>query len=126
MAHHLVELDELHTRYTALLRKDLAELGIHAWYDGSAPRSACRGGAFFASYDAFETCFRLFPGSTRYFQASLLSNLISRQQAMEFSRHLMSFSAGVMARYEGRFASEIKAILHEYLAREKDTAESFL
>lgn len=127
MPHHLPELDELNTRYTALLRSELAELGVHAWYDGSASRSICRGGAFFASYDAFESCFRLFPGSTRYFQASQLSNLISRQQASEYSRMLMAFAGNVLSNYRGRFSEELqKDILNEYASRERNSAETFL
>src|SRR5262245_57920011 len=104
MQHHLAELDELNSRYTAQLFKEFAELGIHAWYDGSVSGPVCRGGAFFAVYDPFETCFRLFPSSTRYFQASLLSGLISRQRAMALSRLLMAFTRQILPRYGGRFS----------------------
>jgi hypothetical protein len=127
MQHHLAELDELNSRYTAQLFKEFAELGIHAWYDGSVSGPVCRGGAFFAVYDALETCFRLFPSSTRYFQASLLSGLISRQQARALSRLLVAFARRILPEYDGRFSGELKTnIIDEYLTRITDAADAYL
>jgi hypothetical protein len=119
-----VSLDSLNTYRGVQLSKEFAKLGIFAWYDSSVPRSACRGGAFFAEYDPINTCFRLFPSSTRYFQASVLANFISPKQAASLSRPLVEFCAQILPSYEGRFAGELKSsVLSRYIGSDRTVAE---
>ncbi len=117
-------LDGLNSHCGAELSKEFAKLGIFAWYDSSVPRSACRGGAFFATYDPIETCFRLFPSSTRYFQASVLANLIPPKQAVALSSPLIDLSAQILPSYEGRFANELKtSLIRRYIGNDCNAAE---
>ena len=117
-------LNDLNSYYGVRLSKEFAKLGIYAWYDGSVPTSACRGGALFAAYDPIDTCLRLFPNSTRYFQTSVLANLISRKRAALLSRPLIDLCAQILPSYEGRFARELKSgVIKQYLDKEHNIAE---
>lgn len=124
MQQHMAELDELNSFCSAQLSKNFSEHGIYAWHDGSVPGKTCRGGAVFALYDPFDTCFRFFPNNTKYFQASLFGGLISNRQAIALSRELIAFCSQILPRYDGRFSQELRAsVINRYLDKENSRAD---
>jgi hypothetical protein len=116
----LAKLEELNTKCRIHLTKLLStQHGIGLLGEGEGnPGRISRGGAYFAAYDPWDTCWRFPPGSFRFFDMAERTGLIPHHSAIALSKALLDHGAEIASDYQGCFSPvfdelRIKTILNE-------------